>query len=79
MRIGKIGEVSSVLPIFMSSEFLAEHDVAESLGKNLGIKPPGAMFQVVEVEVESAQHLLHGVSIAIVERGIRGDTRAYLI
>ena len=37
------------------------------------------MLQVVEVKLQSAQHLLHGISISIVERGVRRDTRAYLI
>ena len=37
------------------------------------------MLQVVEVELEAAQHLLHGVGVAVVERGVGGDAWTHLI
>lgn len=37
------------------------------------------MLQVVEVELQSSEHLLHGVGVAIVEGGVGGDTRANLV
>ena len=37
------------------------------------------MLQIVEVKLQSAQHFFDGVGIAVVERGIRGDARAYLV
>ena len=37
------------------------------------------MLKVEEVVVKAAQHLLHGVGIAIVKRGIACHARSYLI
>lgn len=37
------------------------------------------MLQIVKVELKAAEHLLHGIGVAIVERRIRGYTRTNLI
>ena len=37
------------------------------------------MLQIVEVKLQSAQHLLHGVSVSIVERGVGCHPRTNLI
>ena len=66
-----------IFPWFL--ELLSEHDVAEGLDEYLGVKPPGAVFQVVEVEFQSSQHLRHGICIAVVECGVGGDTRTNLV
>lgn len=49
-----------------SLEFLSENDIDESFHQNLGIEPPGTVLQIVEIEFQSSQHFLHGVSIAII-------------
>ena len=69
-----------VLLVYSASlELLSEHDVAEGLGEDLGIKPPGTVLQIVEVELQSSQHLLHGVGVAVVERGVGGHARSNLV
>ena len=37
------------------------------------------MLQVVKIELQTAQHLLHGVGIAVVERRIRRDAGLHLV
>lgn len=37
------------------------------------------MFQVIQVEIQSFQHLLHGICVTIVQGRIRGDTRTDLV
>ena len=37
------------------------------------------MLQIVEVELQTTQHLLHRVGVAVVERGVRGHARSNLI
>lgn len=37
------------------------------------------MFQVIQVEIQSFQHFLHGVCVTIVQGRIRGDTRPDLV
>lgn len=51
---------------FLFLEFLSENDIDESFHQNLGIKPPGTVLKIVEIEFQSSQHFLHGVSIAII-------------
>ena len=60
-------------------EFLTKHNIDEGLDQNLDVKPPGTMLQVVKVEFQSAQHLLHRVGIAVVKGGIAGDPWTNLI
>ena len=60
-------------------EYLSEHDVDECLDENLGVEPPAAVLEVVEVEFEAAEHLLHGVGVAVVERGIGSHAGTYLV
>ena len=47
-------------------EFLAKHDVDEGLKQNLDVEPPRAVLQVIQVQLQSAQHLLQRVGIAVV-------------
>ncbi len=54
----------------MSSELLSEDYVHESLEQYLEVEQPRAMLKIVEVELQSAQHLLYRVSVAIVERSV---------
>ena len=37
------------------------------------------MVEIKEVEVETAEHFFHRVGIAVIQRGVRGDTRTNLI
>ena len=37
------------------------------------------MTKVVEIVLQAAEHLLHSVGVAVVECGVRCDTRAYLV
>ena len=60
-------------------EFLPDDDVQEGEPQNLGVHPPRAVRQVVEVEFQSAQHLLHGIGISVVECRVGGYARAYLV
>lgn len=60
-------------------EFLALHDVEESHEEDFHLKPPTAVLEVVEVELQTAEHLLQRVAIAIVERGVGGDARTDLV
>ena len=48
-----------------SSEFLSKYDVGESQYQQFGIKPQRAMLQIIEVELQPAQHFLHCVRIAL--------------
>lgn len=60
-------------------ELLATHDADEGEPENLHVEPEGAMLEVIEVELEATEHLLHGVGVAIVEGGVAGDTGTNLI
>ena len=64
---------------FLFLELLSEDDVAESLQQYLGIKPPRPMLQIVKVEFQASQHLLHRIRIAIIEGGIGCNSRPDLI
>ena len=44
----------------------AKHDVHHSFEQNLSIKPPGSVFQVVEVKTQSSQHLRHCIRISVI-------------
>ena len=46
---------------------------------NLDVLPPRSSLEIVEIHLQSFEHLLHGVCVAVVERSIRGDSRTYLI
>ena len=50
----------------LSLEYLAENDVDESLYEDLCIEPPRAVLEIVEVEIQSLEHLLHRVGITII-------------
>lgn len=50
----------------LSLEYLAEGDVDERLYEYFCVEPPRAVLQVVEVEIQSLEHLLHRVGITIV-------------
>ncbi len=63
----------------LASELLALHDVEKGHEENLHFKPPTAVLEVVEIELEAAEHLLQRVAIAIVERGVGGDARTDLV
>ena len=62
-----------------SLEYFAKHDVHHSFEQNLGIEPPGSVFQVVEVKTQSSQHLRHCIRISVIQGGIRSSTRSDLI
>ena len=49
----------------------------ESGEKNLGVGPQTLVLQVVEVVVESKQHLFHSVGIAVVQSSIGSHSGAY--
>ena len=68
--------VFDVLVLLVSLEPLAKHDMEEGGGKYLYVGPQALVFEIIEVEVESAEHLLHSVGIAVVQRGVRGYTGA---
>ena len=65
--------------IWHHSEFLAKDDAAESKNQHLYIKPERTVTQIVKVQFQAAQHLLHRVSIAVIEGGIARHARAYLV
>lgn len=50
----------------LSLEYLAENDVDEGLYEDLCIEPPRAVLEIVEVEIQSLEHLLHRVGITII-------------
>ena len=58
-------------------EPLAKQDMEEGGGKYLHVGPQALVFEIIEVEVESAEHLLHSVGVAVVQRGVRGDAGTY--
>lgn len=62
-----------------SLEYFAKHNVHHSFEQNLGIEPPGSVFQVVEVKTQSSQHLRHCIRISVIQGGIRSSTRSDLI
>ena len=47
-------------------EFLSEYDVDEGQHQQFGIEPQGAMLQIIQVEFQTAQHLLHRIGVAII-------------
>ena len=49
-----------------SLKYFAKQDVHHSFEQNLGIKPPGSVFQVVEVKTQSSQHLRHCIRISVI-------------
>lgn len=63
----------------MELELVAFHDVPECSPKHFTIEKEGAMLKIIEIIVQSAEHLLKRVRIAIVEGSIRGDTGTNLI
>ena len=60
-------------------KYFAKQDVHHSFEQNLGIKPPGSVFQVVEVKTQSSQHLRHRIRISVIQGGIRSSTWSDLI
>ncbi len=58
---------------------LPEDYINEGEEEHLTIEPPGAVLEIVEVKLKAAQHLLHSVGVAVVESGVAGNARAYLI
>ena len=66
-----------VLVLLVPLEPLAKHDMEEGGGKYLDVGPQALVFEIIEVEVESAEHLLHSVGIAVVQRGVRGYAGTY--
>ena len=49
-----------------SLKYFAKQDVHHSFEQNLSIKPPGSVFQVVEVKTQSSQHLRHCIRISVI-------------
>ena len=37
------------------------------------------MFQIIQIQIQSFEHLFHGVRVAIVQCGIRGNTGTDLV
>ena len=66
-----------VLVLLVSLEPLAKHYMEEGGDENLDVGPQTLVFEIIEVEVESAEHLLHSVGIAVVQRGVRGYAGTY--
>lgn len=62
----------------LNLEFLTENDIHKRHKQDFRIEKPGAVFQIEKVVAQTAQHLLKGVGVAVVEGGIGGDTRANL-
>lgn len=61
------------------SELLPKHNSKECHPKDFKIESPGAVLQIEEIVAQATEHLLDGVGIAIVEGGVRGDTRTDLV
>ena len=64
---------------FLFLELLTESDIAESFQQYLGVKPPRPMLQIVKVEFQTSQHLLHRIRITIIQGGIGSDAWTNLI
>ena len=54
-------------------EFLPEHDVHECHQQYLEVEPPGTVLQIKQVIPQAAEHLLHRIRIAVVQRRIGSD------
>ena len=65
-----------VLVLLVSLEPLAKHDMEEGGDENLDVGPQTLVLQIVEVVVEAAQHLFHGVGVAVVQSGIGSNSGA---
>ena len=63
--------------VFSRSEFLAREDADGSEPDNLQVEHHRAMGHVVEVHLQSAQHLFYRVGVAVIERCHGEDARAY--
>ena len=63
--------------LFAILEALAESDVDECLGEHFEVEVERLVFKVVEVELQSSEHFLQGVGVAVVECGVRRHARAY--
>lgn len=60
-------------------ELLAEDDAAEGHPEDLDVEPPGAVLEVEEVVLETAEHLFDGVGVTVVVGGVGGDSRTDLV
>ena len=60
-------------------DFLSENYAGEGLEEDLRVEKERVMVEIKEVEVETAEHFFHRVGIAVIQRGVRGDTRTNLI
>lgn len=71
--------ISRLQQTIIRSELLAEHNAEKRHPEYLEVEPPRTVLQIVQIVTQPAEHLLHRVGIAVVERGIGGDSRTYLI
>ena len=58
---------------------LDETGAGERHYQYLEVEQPGAVLQVEQVVAQAAQHLLEGVRVAVVQRGVGRDTRTDLV
>ena len=61
------------------SEFPTFHNRQHRSPDNLHVAPERARCQILQIHVQTREHLLHGVGIAVVERSLRRQPRAYLV
>ena len=54
-------------------EFLPERNIHKRHKKYLGIKTPGAMFQIEQIITQTTDHFLQSIGIAIVKCSIRSE------
>lgn len=60
-------------------ELLPKYNSKERHPKNLEVEAPGTVLQIKKIVAQATEHLLDGVGIAVVEGGVRGDTRTDLV
>ncbi len=63
----------------LSSEFLSEDDGHGSLPDDAQVYGEGTCAEIVEVVVETAEHFLQCVGVAVVEGGVREESRTYFV
>ena len=62
----------------VNSELLSEHNAEERHPQDFEIESPRAVFKVEQVVAQTAEHLLHGVGIAVVKGGVGSNPGTYL-
>ena len=78
MAVGT-GKVVNQCYLLMLSELFSRYNLKERHPENLDVEAPRAVLQIKKVVAQAAEHLLDGVGIAVVEGGVRSDSRTDLV